>query len=1076
MDATLGGLAATDAGSGGGGGDAGMVSLDAAVLNVQTTGNNAGGVIAQSIGGGGGSAGSAVNDVQGGDIGLNFAVGGSGGAGGDGGEITLTIDGGTIITSGDNSSGITAQSIGGGGGSATHFVSGTNNSDISINGVIGGTGGSGGDGGIINLENSATIQTTGENAVAIYVQSVGGGGGETSLAAPVEGGSNSISGTLEVGGKAGGGGSAKDVNVENNGLIVTTGSQSHGLYIESIGGGGGRVTVSTASESEDTNASIALGASGGAGGNAGNVTVKNTGNINVLGDAAYGIFAKSVGGGGGAVSSTAAVNAMIGSSGGSGGNSGDIDITNATVEQLQREEITQSAFTPWLLEVVGETLVQRKGSVSLGATGGSGGSAGDITITNEGSIRTYGDNSYGIIANSIGGGGGRIAGNISNGSITLGASGGARGSSGDITINNSGDISTFGENSIPLQLSSIGGGGGNGGSGYENVILGGTRSGGRSGRTELINTGTLLSNAEFSPAISYQSIGGGGGSVGNLTGRAQLGAQATNGVGNSQAMALTNEGTLITLGDHSPTIFVQSIGGGGGWTGDVNSNARLGSIFASELALQNSADISVVSTGTAVTTSGTNSAGIAIQSTAGGGGWVGSVGEELTMGARKSEGEMNAGSINVVNSSLVKTFGETSPGISIQSIGGGGGYAGSVKGNAQFGSTNNTGSQSAGNITLQNSGGVVSTGAFSPLINVQSIGGGGGRAGDISGDANLGAINMVDLLASGGDINVRQTGEYLISTGENSPALVVQSVGGGGGGVAMVTKDVTMGATGSGIATGGNVDVINQSIIETYGGNSIGLLVQSVGGGGGFSGMSSGDNVILGGSIDGDSSGGSVNASNEASITTLGINSAGFLAQSIGGGGGATAKSDGLLSRLGGESSTTANSGGVVINNGANIATTGTGSPALMAQSIAGGGGYIAETTSQGSYDVTLAGKNLSSANSGKVSVTNRAERLDTLENYSPAFVAQSIGGGGGWSLLRSTPNAQLGSVSGGWQNADDVEVINTSIISTAGDFSAAGVTQSIGGGGGVTGNALGNVTLGASQTRSRLTSGNVVV
>ena len=44
--------------------------------------------------------------------------------------------------------------------------------------------------------------------------------------------------------------------------------------------------------------------------------------------------------------------------------------------------------------------------------------------------------------------------------------------------------------------------------------------------------------------------------------------------------------------------------------------------------------------------------------------------------------------------------------------------------------------------------------------------------------------------------------------------------------------------------------------------------MQSVGGGGGFSGMSSGDNVILGGSVEGDSSGGSVNASNEASITT----------------------------------------------------------------------------------------------------------------------------------------------------------------------------------------------------------------
>ena len=168
-----------------------------------------------------------------------------------------------------------------------------------------------------------------------------------------------------------------------------------------------------------------------------------------------------------------------------------------------------------------------------------------------------------------------------------------------------------------------------------------------------------------------------------------------------------------------------------------------------------------------------------------------------------------------------------------------------------------------------------------------------------------------------------------------------------------------------------------------------------------------------------------------------------------------------------------ANAGDVEVNNSGNIATAGTGSPALMAQSIAGGGGYIAETTSQGSYDVTLAGRNLTSADSGKVSVANKAQRLDTLKAYSPALVAQSIGGGGGWSLLQA-PNAQLGSESGGWQNADSVEVNNTSVLSTAGNYSAAAVAQTIGGGGGVTGNALGNVTLGASQTKSRLTSGNV--
>ena len=117
--------------------------------------------------------------------------------------------------------------------------------------------------------------------------------------------------------------------MENNGLIVTTGNQSHGLSIESIGGGGGKVTISTSAKTVDTSASVALGASGGSGGNAGNITIKNNGSINIYGDAGYGIFSKSIGGGGGAVSSTTAVNAVIGSSGG-GGNSGDIEITNTS--------------------------------------------------------------------------------------------------------------------------------------------------------------------------------------------------------------------------------------------------------------------------------------------------------------------------------------------------------------------------------------------------------------------------------------------------------------------------------------------------------------------------------------------------------------------------------------------------------------------------------------------------------------------------------------------------------------------------------------------------------------------------
>ena len=115
-----------------------------------------------------------------------------------------------------------------------------------------------------------------------------------------------------------------------------------------------------------------------------------------------------------------------------------------------------------------------------------------------------------------------------------------------------------------------------------------------------------------------------------------------------------------------------------------------------------------------------------------------------------------------------------------------------------------------------------------------------------------------------------------------------------------------------------------------------------------------------------------------------------------------------------------------------------------MVQSIAGGGGYIAETNSRSSYDVTLAGNNLTSAKAGNVALNNTSGSLFTVGAYSPALVAQSVGGGGGWSLLRSTPNAQLGSEAGSLLPGGNVDVISNSNLGSAADFSTAVVIQSL--------------------------------
>src|SRR5690606_19172925 len=101
-------------GSGGDGGDGGEVNLtgDASIL---TQGDYAEGLFAQAVGGGGGNGGYALSFAfAGGETAagaLSVGVGGSGGLGGEGGEVTID-SGGQIVTEGDFSTGLLAQSVG----------------------------------------------------------------------------------------------------------------------------------------------------------------------------------------------------------------------------------------------------------------------------------------------------------------------------------------------------------------------------------------------------------------------------------------------------------------------------------------------------------------------------------------------------------------------------------------------------------------------------------------------------------------------------------------------------------------------------------------------------------------------------------------------------------------------------------------------------------------------------------------------------------------------------------------------------------------------------------------------------
>ena len=78
-----------------------------------------------------------------------------------------------------------------------------------------------------------------------------------------------------------------------NGNIITHGARSHAIYAQSIGGGGGNAGGS------GSIGIVGVGGKGKAGGEGGKVEVTNRGRIEAFGGNARGIYAQSVGGGGG---------------------------------------------------------------------------------------------------------------------------------------------------------------------------------------------------------------------------------------------------------------------------------------------------------------------------------------------------------------------------------------------------------------------------------------------------------------------------------------------------------------------------------------------------------------------------------------------------------------------------------------------------------------------------------------------------------------------------------------------------------------------------------------------------------
>ena len=417
-----------------------------------------------------------------------------------------------------------------------------------------------------------------------------------------------------------------------------------------------------------------------------------------------------------------------------------------------------------------------------------------------------------------------------------------------------------------------------------------------SGDIDLKNSQTIKTIETGSQAIVAQSIAGGGGFIGDAgtTGssvsKVILGSSGSND-GDILLRVKNRENIwnefLADKPDWRSIDFISSA-----WKALAGKNNKLPNVGG----ISQAGNVAIDSKGDSLTTSGDNSAVILAQSIGGGGGWaLLENGSEYSVLGSSATLNGIAGTVRVENSSNLLSLGSNSPALIAQSIGGGGGATGDAKLYARLGKLSGKGRSIGEKIDVTHEANITTAGNYSSAVLLQSIGGGGGLAGNVQGTAALGSrLNKVSSDHSSNDIVLDVKGN-LTTIGNNSPGITASSIGGGGGWIGNVGGELAMGSDNSNtIQHSGSITITSEANINTLGENSTGLLAQSIAGGGGFAGINTSSySTNLGSKSSDNGISGDIIIRNEAEINTLGDNSAGVLIQSIGGGGGATALSSG---------------------------------------------------------------------------------------------------------------------------------------------------------------------------------------
>ena len=162
-----------------------------------------------------------------------------------------------------------------------------------------------------------------------------------------------------------------------------------------------------------------------------------------------------------------------------------------------------------------------------GYPGGDAGAGGTVTVTASTTVATAGEGSYGVFGKSASGNAGAGGAGYILGS---GGSSGNAAQGGDVTITNNGDVTTFGADAIGVFGQSLGGASGAGGRSWGIVGSGGSgAAGGNGGNVNVTNSAVIITSGDGAFGVAAQSSGGTGGAGGGGVGVVAFGGNGSAG-------------------------------------------------------------------------------------------------------------------------------------------------------------------------------------------------------------------------------------------------------------------------------------------------------------------------------------------------------------------------------------------------------------------------------------------------------------------------------------------------------------------------------------------------------------------